>query len=179
MVRWLAPVLSFTAEEIWRALPGSRPKSVFLSQWIELPQGSHSRPHIDWNSILELRSAVSRELEKLRVQEQIGAPLDATVDIYATPALRELLAPFGAELRFVFITSGARVHRAEERPANAQPATEGEHNRAWIVVQPSADAKCIRCWHKQPDVGSHAAHAEICGRCVSNVEGSGEVRKYV
>jgi len=179
IVRWLAPVLSFTAEEIWRTLPGARPKSVFLSQWIELPQGSHSRPHIDWDSILALRGAVSRELEKLRVRDEIGAPLDATVDIYATPAVRELLTPFGAELRFVFITSGVRVHAAEDRPANAQPADEGEHNKAWILVQPSSDAKCIRCWHKQPDVGAYAAHPEICGRCVVNVDGAGEERKYV
>ena len=176
LTRWLAPVLSFTAEEIWRFMPGQREQSVFFNTWFELPKAKDDG--IDWSAILSLRSAVARELEKLRNAGAIGAPLDAEVDLYCAPDLLKRLQPFGNELRFAFITSAVRVHAAEQRPAEALAADEGEKNGAWIVVAPSAATKCVRCWHKQPDVGQHAEHPEICGRCVTNVAGSGETRRY-
>jgi isoleucyl-tRNA synthetase len=176
LTRWLAPILSFTAEEIWRFMPGEREESVFFNTWFELPRSSSDA--IDWNAVLALRGAVSRELEKVRNTGAIGAPLDAEVDLYCTPALLKVLQPFGEELRFAFITSAARVHPADQRPADAVSAEEGDANAAWIVVKPSDAAKCVRCWHKRPDVGKHADHPELCGRCVENVTGSGETRRY-
>jgi isoleucyl-tRNA synthetase len=178
MVRWLAPILSFTAEEIWSFMPGARNESVFFNTWVALPQGAGQRPSIDWDAILNLRSAVSRELEKLRNAGAIGAPLDAEIDVYAAPSLLQTVQPFGEELRFVFITSGARVHPADQRPADAVAAEEGESNLAWIVARPTSAAKCVRCWHKRPDVGSIAKHPELCGRCATNVDGPGEQRRY-
>ncbi|HWK75845.1 MAG TPA: class I tRNA ligase family protein, partial [Povalibacter sp.] len=187
LVRWLAPVLSFTAEEIWRFMPGKRSESVFFETWVQLPQGVAARPAIDWDAILDLRGAVARELEKLRNSGAIGAPLDAEVDLYCAPALLETLSAFGEELRFVFIVSDMRVHPAQERPSDAAAASpvgdsatsqEGDDNAAWIVVQPTAARKCVRCWHKRPDVGSHAKHPELCGRCVTNVDGPGEIRRF-
>ncbi|HKE96312.1 MAG TPA: isoleucine--tRNA ligase, partial [Povalibacter sp.] len=178
MVRWLAPILSFTGEEIWRHLPGSRGKSVFFGTWAQLPQGAATRPTIDWDAVLEVRSAVARELEKLRNSGGIGAPLDAEVDLYCAPALQQVLGAFGDELRFVFITSGARVHAAESRPADAVPAQEDDRNAVWIVVRASSAAKCVRCWHKRPDVGSNGKHPELCSRCATNVDGPGEVRHF-
>ncbi|MET0988446.1 MAG: isoleucine--tRNA ligase, partial [Steroidobacteraceae bacterium] len=178
LVRWIAPILSFTAEEIWRSLRGTRPASVFLATWVQLPQGAGERPSIDWTRVLEVRSAVARELEKLRASGAIGASLDAEVDLYCTPALQQLLTVFGEELRFVFVTSDARLHAAAERPAVAAPIDESAEPAGWVVVQPSAHKKCIRCWHKRADVGSHPEHPEICGRCVTNVEGPGESRRY-
>src|SRR5690606_14490904 len=111
--RWLAPILSFTAEEIWRYMPGQRGESVFLETWCALPAEAKAAPDIDWQAILELRSAVSRELEKLRNTGAIGAPLDAEIDLYCSGSLLETLQRFGEELRFVFITSDARVHPAD------------------------------------------------------------------
>ena len=178
MVRWLAPILSFTAEEIWRSMPGARNESVFFNTWIALPQGTGQRPSIDWDAILNVRSAVARELEKLRNADAIGAPLDAEVDVYCSPPLLQTLERFGDELRFVFITSGARVHPADQRPAEAVAAEEGEGNVAWIVARPSGAAKCVRCWHKRADVGSNARHPELCARCATNVDGPGEERRY-
>jgi len=178
MVRWLAPILSFTAEEIWRHMPAAATESVFFNTWVALPAGAGQRPPIDWDAMLRLRSAVMRELEKLRNANAIGAPLDAELELYAAPPLLHTLEMFAEELRFVFITSAAHVHPAEERPAEAVAAEEGEDNRAWIVVRPSAAAKCVRCWHKRPDVGAHAAHPQLCGRCVTNVDGPGEQRRY-
>ncbi|HTE43139.1 MAG TPA: isoleucine--tRNA ligase, partial [Steroidobacteraceae bacterium] len=176
MVRWLAPILSFTCEEIWKFLPGKRPESVFLSEWFDLPAAASHRPHIDWEKVLELRSAVSRELEKLRASDAIGAPLDAEVDVYCAPALTEIISQLGDEMRFVFITSYARLHPADARPAEAVPAGSADDNQAWILVKASPHGKCVRCRHKREDVGKTAAHPELCGRCVINVDGAGEER---
>jgi isoleucyl-tRNA synthetase len=177
MVRWLAPVLSFTAEEIWRLMPGERQRSVFFATWAELPELPAASGGLDWPLILRSRAAVLRELERLRVAEQIGAPLDAEVDLYAGPKVRSALEALGNELRFVLITSDARVHAAGERPADAVPAGEGEPE-LWIVARPSSHAKCVRCWHKRADVGTDVRHPELCGRCVVNLEGPGETRRY-
>jgi isoleucyl-tRNA synthetase len=194
MVRWLAPILSFTAEEIWRHLPkvAGRPESVFLSEWHVLPAdaardgeataaapvpGDRAAP-IDWDAVIALKADVARELERLRTEGRIGAPLEAIVDVWCEPAERGRLAALGDELRFVLITSGARVRDAAERPADAVPATSAAKEGVWISVTPSAAPKCARCWHLRDDVGSNPAHPEICGRCVTNVEGPGELRRY-
>jgi isoleucyl-tRNA synthetase len=176
MTRWLAPILSFTAEEIWRFLPGPRAESVFLETWAQLPAADASA--IDWARVLEARAAVLRELERLRVAEQIGAPLDAVVDLYGTPEWRAALDPLGDELRFVLITSEARVHDAAARPAEAVAADAEGRSGLWLHVRPSQAAKCVRCWHKRADVGTVAAHPELCSRCAANLDGPGEARLF-
>ena len=178
MARWLAPILSFTADEIWRYAPGKRAESVLLETWLSFPQHADQRPALDWDALLSTRSAVLRELEKLRNADAIGGSLDAEVDVYCSGPLLKTLEQFGHELRFAFITSEARALPAEDRPAQAVPAEEGEGNAAWIIVRPSTHKKCPRCWHKRADVGSNAAHPELCGRCVINIEGPGEVRRF-
>ncbi len=121
MVRWLAPILSFTAEEIWRFMPGERAESVFFTDLGRAPRDrTVARRPIDWPKVLEARAAVLRELERLRVAEQIGAPLDAEVTLYGTPAWTAALQPLGDELRFVLITSEAHVADAGSRPAEAR-----------------------------------------------------------
>jgi isoleucyl-tRNA synthetase len=186
MVRWLAPILSFTAEEIWRHLPAAegRPESVFLSEWHVLPAlpiedhpASGSAP-IDWDAVLALKADVARELERLRTEGRVGAPLEAIVDVWCEPAQRERLSTLGDELRFVLITSGASVHDAAGRPADAVAAPGVAKEGVWISVTPSSAPKCARCWHRRDDVGSDPRHPEICGRCVTNVEGPGEQRRY-
>jgi len=178
MVRWLAPVLSFTAEEIWRFMPGKREESVFLGTWTRIPSAPAASHALDWGRLIALRTAVARELEKLRIGGAIGAPLDAEVDLYCAPGLAATLSALGEELRFVLITSEARVLPAAAKPADAAAAAEGDDNEAWIVVRPSSAAKCVRCWHKRTDIGSHADHPELCGRCVLNLGSTGEVRRF-
>jgi isoleucyl-tRNA synthetase len=177
MTRWLAPILSFTAEEIWRLLPGERPESVFHSTFVELPAAGVA-PAVDWDLVLAARGAVLRELERLRVAGAIGAPLDAVVELHAEPATRDALAVLGEELRFVLITSGAGVHDAAARPADAVEAGVDGAPGLWITVRPTEATKCVRCWHRREDVGRVAAHPELCGRCASNVDGPGETRRY-
>jgi isoleucyl-tRNA synthetase len=178
MVRWLAPILSFTAEEIWRFLPGKRAESVFFTTWADIPATDGVEQAIDWPKVLEARAAVLRELERLRVVEQIGAPLDAEVTLYGTPAWTSALKPLGDELRFVLITSEALVADADTRPPEAL-ATDGEGKSGlWLHVKRSESQKCARCWHRRPDVGTLSAHPELCGRCAVNLDGPGETRRY-
>ncbi|MGI9245524.1 MAG: class I tRNA ligase family protein, partial [Steroidobacteraceae bacterium] len=178
MVRWLAPILSFTAEEIWRHMPGERGESVFFETWAQLPAPAATAATIDWPRVLEARAAVLRELEQLRVAGAIGAPLDAAVTLYGTEDWTRALAPLADELRFVLITSEASVQPAEARPADAIAAAGEGQNGLWLRVQPVTHTKCVRCWHKRADVGTVAAHPELCSRCASNIEGPGETRHY-
>jgi len=181
MVRWLAPILSFTAEEIWQLLPGREhaAKSVFLSTWHEFPALPDSK--VDWDALITLRQAVQRELEKLREAGSIGAPLEAVVDVYALPELASRLAGLGDELRFLTITSAARVHAVHAAPDAAVAAEVGNVviPGLWIAVKRSGGNKCVRCWHLTDDVGSDAAHPELCGRCAGNVSGRPEARRHV
>ena len=180
MVRWLAPVLSFTAEEIWRFLPGKRPASVLLSVWHELPEMPPGA--VDWTSLLAVREPASRALEALRESGAIGSSLDATLTIYADGELRSQLDQLGDELRFLFITSAATVRSAAEHPPDALAgtlATALPGGEFWVVAAPAAEAKCVRCWHHRANTGSVSAHPHLCSRCVSNVAGSGETRCFV
>ena len=176
LVRWLAPVLTFTAEEVWRHMPGKRSESVFLEKWHALPvlpERALNMPF--WNEVIGVRQAVAKELEKLRVAGDIGSGLDAEVDLYGDDSCRERLLRLGDELRFVFITSYARVHGLDEKTPDA---VETEIKGLFVRVAPSAYPKCIRCWHHREDVGTNPEHPQICGRCVQNVAGSGETRSY-
>ena len=184
MVRWLAPILSFTAEEIWQFMPGERAESVFLTTWHVFPEGAalnatgagqRAVRDIDWDALIELRGDVQRELEKLRVAGSVGGSLDGVVDVFCLPGEFERFNALGDELRFLFITSEARVHRVHSTPADAVSAT---HGGVWIAVKPASAAKCIRCWHHREDVGSNPEHPEICARCAGNLDMPGETREF-
>ena len=175
MVRWLAPILSFTADEVWRHMPGARAESVFLCTWHQFPPGAERAGEIDWPAFIGLKSDVARQLERLRTAGAIGAPLDAEVTVYATPAQAARFTALGDELRFLLITSQARVIVTDTAPQEASPThAEG----VWIEVNPSSQPKCVRCWHLRADVGSDPRHPELCARCVVNIEGPGEERRF-
>jgi isoleucyl-tRNA synthetase len=180
LVRWLAPILSFTAEEIWSYMPGKRAESVFLETWYRLPALESSRAEKGaaltadvWDRVLAVRQAVSREMEKLRVAGDIGSSLDAEVDLYGDEGLLKELQQLGDELRFVFICSYARLHSLQTKPADASTT---DVPGLFVKVSASPHTKCVRCWHHRADVGANPQHPLICGRCVENAFGSGEVR---
>ena len=175
MVRWLAPILSFTAEEVWRFMPGARNESIFLNTWHRFPPGAERLPDVDWPLFIALKSDVARDLERLRSAGDIGAPLEAEVTIYAPPAQAARFASLRDELRFLLITSQARIVESDTPMGNGVP-TSAEN--VWIDVKPSTEPKCIRCWHLRADVGSDPRHPELCARCVVNVDGPGEERRY-
>ncbi|MCG6898640.1 MAG: isoleucine--tRNA ligase [Gammaproteobacteria bacterium] len=185
LVRWLAPILSFTAEEIWQHLPGKRQDSVFLSTWYELPPAFYSEGEVlqrmgsdFWEQLSAVRDAVSKELEKLRAEGKIGSSLDAEVDLYADAETQSLLLALEDELRFLLITSYARVHDESGCPDDAVKADVPGLSFS-IKVSPSTFNKCVRCWHHREDVGTHTEHPEICGRCIENVTAAGESRRFV
>jgi len=179
LVRWMAPILSFTAEEVWQHMPGKRAESVFLETWYDAwPKTAGPDAGMGdefWKRLLSVREAVSRELEKLRVAGAIGSGLDAEVDLFCEEAWSRELSKLGDELRFITISSYARVRPIGERtPA----AVDGEIKGVAIAVEPSAHEKCIRCWHHRADVGSVPDHPQLCGRCVENVAAAGEQRRF-
>jgi isoleucyl-tRNA synthetase len=175
MVRWLAPILSFTAEEVWSFLPGVRNESVLLNEWHRFPAGAERTADIDWPALIALKAEVARELERLRSAGEIGAPLEAEVAIFAPDGQAARYAALHDELRFLLITSQARVVETDAPPADAvQTQAEG----VWIEVKPTAQPKCVRCWHLRSDVGADPRHPELCARCIVNVEGPGEERRF-
>ena len=174
---WIAPVLSFTAEEIWENLPGEHASSVFLSAWYELP-GDVADDEFDddfWSTCQQVRQDVNKALEASRAEGNVRGSLDANVALYASDELRATLEHLGDELRFVLITSDATCSALDEAPAEA---FAGELEGLRVVVVASNAEKCERCWHKRDDVGQVAAHPTLCVRCVTNVDGEGEVRHY-
>lgn len=178
MVRWLAPILSFTAEEIWQYLPGKRAESVFLTEWysqlFSLPQADVMNREF-WQELMRIRELVNKELENQRQTGKIGSALEAEIKLYCSEKNYQLLAQLKDELRFVFITSAAHVCSLVERTEDAV-ATNDEG--LWLKVSVAPYEKCVRCWHRRADIGAHADHPEICARCYENVVGEGEVRLY-
>lgn len=172
--RWVAPILSFTAEEIWAFIPGDRESSIFLAEWYSLPTADNTAiTDNDWALIAEVRNAVNKVLEGKK-EEGIQKSLEAEVALYANSGLHDALAKLGDELRFVLITSEAMLKPL----ADGQGGEETEVEGLQLAVEKTAYAKCDRCWHHREDVGMHVDHPELCSRCVDNVEGSGEKRQY-
>ncbi|MGD2128113.1 MAG: isoleucine--tRNA ligase [Lysobacterales bacterium] len=178
IVRWIAPVLSFTAEEIHQFVPGERGESVFFETWYRglfaLDQPGDERAR--WRRIIQVRDEVSKSIEAVRREGRAGSSLAVEIDLWLDGPLREAIDWLGDELRFVLITSEARVGDLADAPADAERIDLDEGGLA-LRVAPSEHAKCVRCWHYRADVGSDSEHPELCGRCVENVAGAGEQRK--
>ena len=180
LVRWLAPILTFTADEIWQQTPDRDAESVLLTTWYEgwpqLPAADAALDQDFWNGVLSVRQEVSRQLEAVRTAGKIGSALDADITVYCDDPYRTYLQRLNGELRFVFITSDAQIQPLANKPDDFDSS---ELEGVFVKVESSAHDKCIRCWHRRPDVGSQPEHPEICARCVENVAGGGESRHYV
>ncbi len=175
MVRWIAPVLSFTAEEIWQYMPGKERESVFLSTWYSKLASTTQVIRQNWSRIIALREQVNLELERQRVAGKIGSPLAAEIILDCKEQDYQLLSKFGEELRFIFITSDAGIRLNDQKQEGEISLTP----EVKIEVSPSSYEKCGRCWHRRKEVGQNQAYEDLCARCVANVEGEGELRKYV
>jgi isoleucyl-tRNA synthetase len=177
LVRWIAPITSFTAQEIWQTLPGERSDYVFTETWYEgladIPTGLFDNDY--WQNVMLVKTEVNKRIEQARRDGVVGGSLEVDVTVYATDALASQLARLEDELRFVLITSSAKVVAVEQAPDNAQAT--GLDN-VWLHVGIARGTKCERCWHYREDVGQHQGHETLCDRCVSNVDGEGETRQY-
>jgi len=181
MTRWMAPILSFTADEIWHEIPGKHSTSVLLETWYDklFDLNSNEVMNFDfWSAIRETRTHVSKQLEQIRVAGTIGSSLDARVKLYCSDGLFNTLNALEDELRFVLITSYASAEQTSAAPESTEIITLENGESIGILVEKSAHDKCTRCWHLREDVGSHAEHPELCGRCIENVDGQGESRHY-
>ncbi len=181
LVRWIAPILAFTADEIWGYLPGERVGNVLFATWYdglgELPSDAVLSQD-DFEELIDLRNQVNAQLEPVRDSGTIGSSLQAEVSVFVG-ANYDLLSRVAEELKFFFITSRLTLKPMEERPADAAEVTLGLWSgRAFVSIARTGHAKCIRCWHYRADVGADPKHPEICLRCVENVDGKGEDRKY-
>ncbi len=167
MMRLMAPILSFTANEIWETLGLDANKTVFEDTWYDLPAHGLSAERLTvWEAVIVARGLSTKEIEVLRTAGQVGSSLQAELEFFATDVTFDALSSLAEDLRFVMIVSSAKVTKV---------ATEAEQK---IFVTPSKHVKCGRCWHYRADVGAHAEHPTICGRCVSNLFGAGEERSF-
>ena len=181
LVRLVAPILSFTAEEVWQAMPGARSRSVFLETWYAHLSGLDHTDALqaqDWVIVLEVREATARVLERLRVAGNIGASLDAEVTLYLEPRELDVIERLADELRFALITSYATTRPYTEHPPKAIAEVLASGARIALEAYASSHPKCARCWHHRQDIGAHPNHPEICARCVGNITGKGETRRY-
>lgn len=178
LVRWMAPIMSFTAEEIWQYMPGKKPESVFHTEWYDqlatLP-ADELMNEAYWEKIHAVRDAVNKEIENLRNAGKLGSALEAEVNLYCGPGLQHLLQALENELRFVLITSYANVI-----PEHAGPIDTIVTDVPGLALKIAATnfAKCERCWHRREDVGANPDYPGICSRCVENIAGGGEVRHF-
>jgi isoleucyl-tRNA synthetase len=160
MLRWMAPFLSFTAEEAWKVCGSS--DSIFMETYLEMGQADAALLS-KWSRIREIRDAVNKDIEVLRAEGKVGSSLQANVTLTVAANDHALLASLGEDLKFVFITSALTLAKGSELA---------------IQVMPSSAVKCDRCWHYRDDVGVDPAHPTICGRCTRNLHGAGETRRF-
>lgn len=177
LVRWMAPITSFTAQELWEVMPGKREQFVFTQTWYkDLPETHNLSLDNDfWQQMMQIKADVNSALEKARISKLIGGSLEAKVTLYVDDNTAELLAKLEDELRFVLITSAANVQGLAQKTSSA---LETPNKDLFVLVEKTDDEKCVRCWHHKAEVGKDPKHPELCNRCIENVDGDGEVRHY-
>jgi isoleucyl-tRNA synthetase len=160
----MAPILAFTAEEVWQVLTGNSEQSVMFQVWHEMPKPEGEGELLArWALVRAVRAEVTKALEALREAGRIGSALQAAVEIRCAGERYDALASLGDDLKFVLICSSTAVIQDESEQ---------------VVATPLTHAKCERCWHVRADVGADPEHPGLCGRCVSNLYGAGEARAF-
>ena len=179
LVRWITPILPFTSDEIWQAMPGERTETIFTEEWYPnlsaLPEDCKVS-HETWELLANIREAVNKVIETQRSEGKLGGSLEAEVTLYLNQTISAQLAPMLKELRFALITSKVQIKAIEQVPSEAY---ETDVEGVALTVKKSEHEKCERCWHRVEDIGVDPEHPTICGRCVTNVAGDGETREFV
>jgi isoleucyl-tRNA synthetase len=181
LVRWMAPIMSFTAQELWETMSGEREEFVFTQHWYEgFPEVDNSvqASKFDetfWQEVMGIKAQTNSILEKARNEKVIGPSLEACVTLYCDDKNLELLGRLEDELRFVLICSEAKIAPISEMPNAAQECTK---DSLYVLLEKTQHSKCSRCWHHKSEVGTDPKHPELCNRCIENVDGNGEQRQY-
>ena len=180
VVRWITPILSFTAEEVWQLIPGKRDSTVLTTEWydglVDLQQAKSSISDAEWQDILAVKEQLNRVVEGMRGSGALGAALEANVVLYCDDKLMATLAKLEDELKFFLITSAASLQELSK--AGGEGAVDTGIDGLKLKVETSPHDKCVRCWHRCEDLGQNKEHPELCGRCVSNLSAPGEERKH-
>ncbi len=176
LVRWMAPIMSFTAQEVWEEMPGKRSKYVFTETWYQaLPElDAYGFDHAYVEQLMQVKASVNSALEQARNNKEIGGSLESKVSLFVNDELMNVLSKLENELRFVLITSEASLRPIADCPSEHRSKDE----KLVVVVEKSDDIKCARCWHHKAEVGKDPKHPELCNRCIENVDGEGETRRY-
>lgn len=190
MVRWIAPILSFTAEEVWQYMPHQPKQSIFLQTEYDInsfdkyaktnvssdfSQGVQNFWSVNvFNKAMEISKFTQQAIEGLRRDKIIGSSLEINIDFYCNDNWLQVLGGLGDELKFVFIVSDVKLYAINEASSDSIAALDGIK----FNVSKSTDKKCTRCWHYQANVGDNKQHPELCGRCVENITGNGEKRQF-
>jgi len=167
MLRWMAPFLSFTAEEAWKVFGPKASPSIFVEVYSDAGAWEDEALLAKWARIAAVRAESNKKIEELRAESRLGSSLQAEVTVKAGPAAGDLLATLGDDLRFMLITSAARVEPL---------AAAADANEFFVEATVTSAPKCERCWHYRADVGHDPAHPTICSRCTANLFGAGEAR---
>ena len=177
LVRWLAPIMSYTADEIWKHIPGDKKISVFLEDWYENEIGDADSElrNVRWETIISVRDEVNKQLEILRNNRTIGSSLDAEINIYCSKDLFDELNFVKDELKFVLISSSAKIYPLDKR---SNEALETGIPDLFMHAKKSEHEKCVRCWHRHESVGVNGSYETLCSRCVINITKNGETRLY-
>ena len=177
MIRWMAPIMTYTADEIWHLQ--NNQESILFEQWYEIPvpENNSDWNEDDWNLVREIRNANSKLLEQMRIKGDIGSSLDAAVSVYLQDDIYQQLKGLNEELRFVLITSAAQFMLMSEKNDEAVEC-QLENTSVYIFATVASGQKCVRCWHKREEVGQNEKHKELCDRCIENIDGQGESRAY-
>ncbi|AKZ66085.1 isoleucine--tRNA ligase [Candidatus Palibaumannia cicadellinicola] len=180
LVRWIAPIISFTADEIWGFIPGPRSQYVFTEEWYQYLLKLESTETMNdtyWESILHVRNEVNKVIEQARTNKLIGSSLEANVILYSEPIMAMQLNKLGNELHFLFITSAAQVVDYTNAGDNALNSDRLKGLK--ITINKATGTKCQRCWHLSNDIGHNKKYPDICNRCIINIYGQGEERKFL
>ncbi len=179
MVRWMAPILSFTADELWGYLPGEHNESVLLNLWSEELAPLTHNTDFDlafWNQVFSVREVVAKELENQRNAGEIKGGLTAEINLFVDENLLGLLSKLEDELKFVLITSKVTLHALDDEAAKQAVSTSMPD--VLVSIKAAEYERCDRCWHQVSSVGQNPEHPELCGRCIENIEGDGEQRQF-
>ncbi|WP_422667101.1 isoleucine--tRNA ligase [Buchnera aphidicola] len=180
LVRWISPILSFTANEIWSHLPNNNSPYVFTEEWFDqlFCLNNHTDfNHTVWNTLIELKNEVNKYLEEEKKNKNINNTLEASITIYVHNNLEKILNLFEKELKFIFLTSNIIVKKYEEAPINAKKNITTLQFK--IVIKKIQGQKCPRCWHYNVIPDKQLKNFYICSRCLLNTVGNGEKRKFL
>ncbi len=180
LLRLLAPILSFTAEEAYSHIPNNVESTIFTKTWYEGLLSLNDNEYIDeaaWDIIFDVRHVVMKALETAREKGEIGSGLEAEVTVHCQAHTQQALALLEDELHFIMITSSATVQPLLEN-TDYENVELSNGEKLAVTIHPALHNKCVRCWHLRDDVGTHSTHPELCTRCIDNIEGQGEYRKY-